>query len=244
MRDKDRNRLTRFIAATGMTNIADGVAVVVWAWVASLITRDPFLIALMPFALRLPWFLFALPAGIITDRVNRRRLILIADVARALVFASVAMLLTFAPQSLEGSDWLYAVLLGAAFLIGVAEVFRDNAAQTILPSIISQDRLEQANARLWSVELVGNAMLGPALGAFLIATVIWLPFAANAVAFLVAVALVSTIQGREADRVYRARDWRAELREGWIFLMDAPLLKLLAVITGVWNLMHQMVVIA
>lgn len=227
-----------------MTNLADGVAVVVWAWVASIITRDPFLIALMPFALRLPWFLLALPAGIITDRVNRRRLILNADVARALVFAGVAVILTFAPQSLEGSDWLYAILLCAAFLIGVAEVFRDNAAQTILPSIIAPDELEKANARLWSVELVGNAMLGPALGAFLIATVIWLPFAANAVAFLVAVALISTIQTRETERTQRARDWRAELREGWIFLMDAPLLKLLAVITGVWNLMHQMVVIA
>lgn len=63
--------LQRFIAASGLTNLADGVAVVAWAWAASLLTRDALLIALVPVALRLPWFLFALPAGIVTDRVDR-----------------------------------------------------------------------------------------------------------------------------------------------------------------------------
>ena len=62
-----------FVAASGLTNLADGIAVVAWAWMATLLTRDPFLIALMPVALRLPWFIFAIPAGIITDRVDRRK---------------------------------------------------------------------------------------------------------------------------------------------------------------------------
>ena len=65
--------LGRFIAASGLANLADGIAVVVWAWVATLLTREPVLIALMPIALRLPWMLFALPAGIVTDRTDRRR---------------------------------------------------------------------------------------------------------------------------------------------------------------------------
>ncbi|MBU2244240.1 MAG: MFS transporter, partial [Alphaproteobacteria bacterium] len=68
--------LHRFILASGLTNLADGIATVAWAWLASLLTRDPVWIALVPVALRLPWALCAIPAGIITDRADRRVLIL------------------------------------------------------------------------------------------------------------------------------------------------------------------------
>ena len=90
---------------------------------------------------------------------------------------------------------LFAALLGCALLVGSAEVFRDNAAQTMLPAIVPHEHLERANGRLWSVELVGNALLGPALGAFLIASVIWLPFAINALAFAVAALLMFRLCG-------------------------------------------------
>ncbi|MGL4321430.1 MAG: MFS transporter [Paracoccaceae bacterium] len=80
----------RFVAASGLTNLADGVAVVAWAWLASLLTRDALLVALVPVALRVPWFLFALPAGIVTDRVDRRRLIMAMDALRAGAFVLAA----------------------------------------------------------------------------------------------------------------------------------------------------------
>ncbi|MEL6449815.1 MAG: MFS transporter [Pseudomonadota bacterium] len=242
--------LARFITASGMTNLADGIALVVWAWLASLLSRDPLLIALMPVALRLPWFLFALPAGIVTDRVDRRRLILRMDVLRAVVFAvaagavALSLPLRAAPESGTAMPVLFSVLLACAFVVGTAEVFRDNAAQTMLPALVPHAGLERANGRLWSVELVGNALLGPALGAFLIASVIWLPFAVNAAAFVVAILLLRGVRGQFAPvRATRAH-WRVELGQGIAFLRGAPLLRLLAVITGVWNLLHQMVVIA
>jgi hypothetical protein len=53
--------MSAFVAASGLTNLSDGVATVAWAWLASLLPRDPLLIALVPEALRLPWFLAALP---------------------------------------------------------------------------------------------------------------------------------------------------------------------------------------
>lgn len=242
--------LTRFIVASGMTNLADGIAVVVWAWVATLLTRDPVLVSLMPVALRLPWFVFALPAGVVTDRVDRRRLILAMDALRALAFGAAALAvwraLPLAPPLEDGTAMpgVFAALLGCALLVGTAEVFRDNAAQTILPAIVPPEGLERANGRLWSVELVGNALLGPALGAFLITMVLWLPFALNAAAFAVAIVLVAGVRGHFTPERREARDWRAELGEGWAFLRDAPLLRLLAVVTGVWNLLHQMVAIA
>ena len=242
--------LWRFIAASGVTNLADGVATVAWVWLATLLTRDALLVALVPVALRLPWFLFAWPAGIVTDRMDRRRLILWMDGLRALAFGGAALAVWAAlPLAVPGArgladPGLFTLIVGAAFLVGVAEVFRDNAAQTMLPALVPHDRLEQANGRLWSVEMVGNALLGPALGAFLIADAAPLPLAVNALAFAVAAVLVARVPGRFRPARDTAPDWRRELAEGFRFLQAAPLLRLLAWLTGFWNLLFQMVMIA
>lgn len=241
---------SRFVAASGLTNLADGVATVAWAWLASLLTRDPLLVAVVPVALRLPWFLFAIPAGLVADRVDRRRLILGMDALRALAFliaaAALWAALPLAPAPARGvSDaGLFALILGAALLVGIAEVFRDNAAQTMLPALVPHDRLEHANGRLWSVELAGNALIGPALGALLIALALPLPFLANAAAYALAIVLVARLAGRFRPEPTGPRDWRRELREGLAFLAGAPLLRSLAWITGLWNLLFQMVMIA
>jgi MFS family permease len=245
-----KSQLPRFILASGVTNLADGIAVVVWAWIATLLTRDPFLVALMPVALRLPWFLFALPAGIVTDRVDRRRLILAMDVLRAMAFAVAALAVLFALPLAEpvangtAMPGLFIALMGCALAVGTAEVFRDNAAQTLLPAFVPYDQLEKANGRLWSVELVGNALLGPAVGAFLIAASVWLPFAANSVAYTLAAFLILGMKGAFTPEQRKARNWQVELGEGLTYLRNAPLLRLLAVVTGLWNLFDQMVVIA
>ncbi|MEP4978699.1 MFS transporter [Ascidiaceihabitans sp.] len=241
---------SRFVAAAGLTNLADGVATVVWAWMATLLTRDAFLIALMPVALRLPWFVFALPAGVITDRVDRHRLIVAMDVLRAFGFAAatvavvLAMPLADAPQTGLAQPGLFYMLLLSAVLVGSAEVFRDNAAQTMLPSLVPHERLEAANGRLWSVELVGNSLIGPALGAFLIATIIPMPFALNAVAYVAALWLVWPIKGAFKPEMQSAPNWRSELKEGFDFLRRSPLLRSMAWITGAWNLLFQMSAIA
>ncbi len=240
----------RFVAASGLTNLADGVATVAWGWVASLLTRDPLLISFVPIALRLPWFLFALPAGIVTDRMDRRHLILRMDAVRAVAFAAAAtalwraLPLAPAPDRGVSSPFLFGVVMAAAFIVGIAEVFRDNAAQTMLPAIVSHSDLERANGRLWSVEMVGNALLGPALGAFLIAAAVPLPFGANALAYALAILLVASVAGRFQPETTSERNWKRELSEGWRFLRAAPLLRMLAVITGLWNLLFQMTTVA
>jgi hypothetical protein len=241
--------LQRFIAASGMTNLADGIAVVAWGWVASLLTRDALLVALVPVALRTPWALLALPAGLVTDRVDRRRLILAMDAVRAAAFLAAALSLwaalpiAAAPGEGVSSPALYVALLLSALVVGGAEVFRDNAAQTMLPALVPSAQLERANGQLWSAELLTNALIGPALGAFLIG--LWLPlaFGLNALAYGMAMLLVAGLAGQfravRADR----RGWRAELGEGFSFLRGVPLLKTLAWTTGFWNLFHQMIVI-
>ncbi len=242
--------LSRFIAASGLTNFADGVAMVAWAWMASLLTRDPLLISLVAVALHLPWFVCAIPAGIIIDRSSRRKMILRMDVVRGVACLFVAtsvwtaMPLGEAPETGISNVTLYVSLILAALCVGTAEVFRDNAAQTILPSLVDKAQLERANGRLWSVELVGNALLGPALGAMLLSIFLPLPFALNAVAYLVAVLIVMRLAGEFRPQQRETRNWREELSEAFRFLIANPLLRLLALVTGVWNLLFQMSLIA
>ncbi len=66
--------------ASVISNLGDGIAVIAYPWLASAVTRDPLLIALIAVAQRLPWLLFTLPAGVITDRVDRRKLMISMDV--------------------------------------------------------------------------------------------------------------------------------------------------------------------
>lgn len=240
-----------FVASSGLANLADGIATLAWAWLASLLTRDPLLIALVPVALRSPWVVFAIPAGIVTDRTDRRTLILTMDSLRLLAFGTVGLAIWVAlpladpPEHGVAQPALFCAVLIAALLVGAAEVFRDNAAQTMLPSLVSHDALEKANGRLWSVELVGNALLGPALGAFLIAWAVPAPFLTNALAYGLAILLVLRLSGPFRPKATaRTRDWRRELAEGVDFLRNAPLLRTLAAITGIWNLFFQMVLVA
>ncbi len=241
--------IRRLIAASGLTNLGDGFTVLAWAWVASVLTRDALFIALVPVAVRLPWLLGALPAGLMADRYDRRLLVAGADALRVLAFGAVAFLLWHAgplpeapPDGLSRPD-LMAVLLVAATFVGFAEVLRDSAAAALLPSLVNDAQLERANGRLWSVELVGNALLGPALGAFLLAVSFAAPFASAAGLYLAGGLIVLGLAA-PPRRAAQRRHWRAELGEGLDVLRGQPFLRQLVWITAVWNLLAEMALIA
>ncbi len=85
-----RNRNYRLVfSAAAISNLGDGVSALAFPWLATLVTRDPMLIALVAFATRLPWLLFALPAGVLTDRADRRQLMVRADLFRLILTAGV-----------------------------------------------------------------------------------------------------------------------------------------------------------
>lgn len=240
-----RSPLARFIAASGLTNLGDGIALVAWAWLATQLTRDPLLIALVPVALKAPWFVFSLPAGLLIDRMDRRRAILAADLIRVIAYASAAiavwMALPLDPPPLRGTDQpvVFTLIAICAITVGAAEVLRDNAAQTILPALIPEEGLERANGRLWSVEMVMNLFVGTALAGVLIGISLALPFAVNAAAMALAVGLVLCLHGDfRADvsgEPTQDRNWRTELREGIAFLLGQPILRGLALLTGFFN---------
>ena len=94
-------------------------------------------------------------------------------------------------------------MLVATLLLGVAEVFYDNAAQTFMPSIVHPNNLEKANGRLWSIEQVANTFAGPPLGALLLTVAFSFPFWIDAVTFGVSALLVALIPRPAAPGVDR-----------------------------------------
>jgi len=247
-----RRRFLRFGSAVGLANLGDGIAVVAWAWTASLLTRDPLWIALLPAALRVPWVLFSLPSGIMADRADRKRLIVICDAIRACAYAAggllILMSLPLADPSQSGVEnvFLYTTLLCLGFAIGCAEVARDNATQSMLPAIVPPEGLERANGILGSIETVGNEMAGPAVGAFLIALFLPSPFLVIALALLCSALLTTSLTGsfKAAPCEGREKNWRAELMEGFRFVIGHPMLRVLVLVTGFWNFFAEMALIA
>jgi len=236
----------RLFAASTVSNLGDGIGLVAYPWLASAVTRNPVLIALVAVAQRLPWLLFTLPAGVITDRVDRRRIMMTANGARAVLTSLVALAVLWRGGQLPGPDelddvisteWvLYGCVLAATMLLGVGEVLYDNSAQTFMPGIVSNDHLEKANGRLWASETAANQFLGPPLGSLLLAAGFALPFVVDAGSFALSAALIMTIAATPPVATAVARQpWKTELREGVRWLWHHELLRPMAVILGLLN---------
>jgi len=245
-------RYRRLWLASVVSNLGDGVGVIAFPWLASAVTRDPLLIGAVAAAQRLPWLVFALPAGVIIDRVDRRRIMVAADAARAVLVAVIAVAVLMGESALPSAADLasgvevptnlpvYLVLLGSVFMLGLAEVLRDNAAQTFLPAIVAPERLESANGRLWGAEMAANSFVGPMLGGVLLAVGFSVPFFFNAGTFAAAAGLVFLIAGRyrpgaAEPNPIAAASWRADLKEGFRWLWRHDLLRTLAIVLGLLN---------
>ena len=236
--------------ASVISNLGDGIDQIGYPWLASAVTRNPLLIALVAVAQRLPWLVFTLPAGVITDRVDRRRAMITMDVIRGIITALVAVAVLglggHLPQTghlehvVGTKTALYVIVVLASLLLGFAEVLRDNSAQTIIPSIVSAEHLERANGRMWSAEQVANTFAGPPLGSLLIAAAFFLPFAVDSVSFFAAAGLVFLVAGRfrakpVSDVPPERGAWKGELKEGVRWLWQHPLLRPMAIILGCLN---------
>ncbi|MGF1618508.1 MAG: MFS transporter [Acidimicrobiia bacterium] len=255
MKEKLGANYWRLWIASVVTNFGDGVGAVAYPWLASAVTRDPLHIALVGVATRLPWLIFSLPAGVITDRVDRKRLISSMDVLRFLITLGVGVVVLISQSDLSrpgeiaagaattpaNSAFLLAVIYAAALLLGMAEVLRDNSAQTLMPSIVSKSNLERANGRLWGAEVVMNSFAGPPAAGFLIAVAFSLPFFVDAATFAVSAALIFSISGQfRAKQVagIPARErpsFKEELKEGVKWLWSHPLFRPMAIALGIIN---------
>ncbi|MEM9550389.1 MAG: MFS transporter [Pseudomonadota bacterium] len=229
-------------SASAISNLGDGVSALAFPWLATLITRDPVLIGFVAFAGRLPWLLLSIPAGVWTDRMDRRRLMVQADLVRMALTCGVIALIFSVPAFPPDQALTYIAALSAlAFLLGSAEVLRDNAAQTVLPSVVPKAALERANGQIWSIEHIMGSFIGPPLAGVLIALAVPAPFALDAVSFAMAAILVWCMAMSPRLAPARQSAW-IEAREGIAWLRSHRTILQLAIMLGIMNALALMTI--
>lgn len=214
--------------AAGISNIGDGVMGAAFPLLVASLTRDPVLVAGATLAGRLPWFLFALISGALVDRMDRRKVLVIADVLRALGVGVLAWGVS------TGDIGLIPVYL-VAFGLGLAETFFDTAAEAFTPKLVARQDLAAANGRLQGLEWVGNSFAGPPIGAALFAVAASAPFFVDAVSFGVAALMVAWIPGAFRSHRSEVTTLRTDIVSGLRWLWSQRVVRTLALMAGTTN---------
>ena len=163
--------------ATVVSNVGTWMHDVGAGWLMTELAPSPVMVAAVQAATTLPVFLFALLAGAVADIVDRRRLLLIANIFMAVVASALAALVWVGVMTPS-------LLLVFTFLLGTGAAFMAPAWQAIVPSLIPRSELQSAIA-LNSMGINVSRAVGPALAGFLIVAVgLWMPFALNAISFV------------------------------------------------------------
>jgi MFS family permease len=220
-----RNRDFRLLW-TGMTLslLGDGVLLVALAWQAYQLSDRPAAMAAVGVALTVPQVLLVLVAGVVSDRVDRRLLMLGADAARAGVLGLVGLL------AMSGHLELWH-LLAAIAVYGTAAAFFLPAFDALVPQVVDEELLVEANALDQFVRPAALWLLGPALGGVLVASHGAGPaFLLDAVTFVVSATCLTLMRAARSSSDGPAvpgdpvtvRGTVRELREGLQYVARAP----------------------
>ncbi len=210
------------VSSSWVGSVGDGIALSAGPLLIASETRSAFLVAAAAFLQRLPWLLLGLPAGVIADRVDRRLLLVCSEAFRAFVIVVLAVGLF---TGHVGVWWV----LTAMLLLGVADVFSNTTAGTLLPMLVNKDDLGLANSRLQGSLVLCQQLVGPPIGAFLFSLGRAWPFLAQAVIVVAALLLVWQIGARKlGSRGPRDSRIRSDIREGLGWLMGHPPVRTLA----------------
>jgi predicted MFS family arabinose efflux permease len=177
------------LSAFSAQTLGEGVVIAALPLLAARITTDPRLVSAVAVGQELPWLLLALPGGLIADRFDRRRLMIGAQAAQALMLIIIAVLLTsFGPTPI----WTIAML---AFGLGTGDVLFTGANQAVIPAVVPAAALDIANGRSVTAETLGQQFLGPPLGAALFTFLLPLPFYLDASTYVLSLLLIARVRG-------------------------------------------------
>jgi MFS family permease len=214
--------------ASAVSNIGDGVSMVAGPLLVASVTGSPALIAGAAFAQQLPWLLFALVSGAYVDRLDRRRLVVVVNLARAA--ALVALAVTVATGTVT-----VAVIYAVMFLLGTGETLADTAMGAMLPAIVPPEKLPSANARLAATFTIGAQFAAKPLGAWLFVVSAAAPFGLDALSFAVAALFIARIRSVPAPDPQPRVSLRGSIAEGVRWLWRHRLMRTLAVSMGLAN---------
>jgi MFS family permease len=233
------SQFAKLWAAATASALGSGLATIAAPLYVAAHTKSPLIVAATAGVSWLPWLLFALPGGVLVDRVDRRRLMVTIDWARV---AAMGIL----PVALLAGWAGIALLDGVLFVVNTGEVLFRSASQAVVADVVPRPLLERANGWLiGGVTLMEEMIAGP-LGGFLFVVAASVPFFVNTGTYAASAVLVGLVSGTyRAARssaaeggpdAPRRRGVRAELAEGFRWLAGQRLLRTMAVLIGLLNL--------
>ncbi|MGV9350835.1 MFS transporter [Streptomyces spiralis] len=182
-----RGAFGRLWSAAVLSSFGDALRTAALPLLAASLTDDPLLIASVTACGYLPWIVFGLLGGAVADRVDQRRAMWTVDAVRGLLVGGFAVAVALGHASI-------ALLIALAFALTTLQTLFDNAATALLPALVDREALGSANARLMTGQRVAGGLVGGPAVPLLLAAGAFAPFAADAVTFLVAAALVASLR--------------------------------------------------
>ncbi|GAB1694149.1 MFS transporter [Krasilnikovia sp. M28-CT-15] len=221
---------TKLWTASAVSNIGDGVTMAAGPLLVASVTGNPAWIAGAAFAQQLPWLLFALVSGAYVDRLDRRVLVVVVNLARGVALATLAA--TVATHTVT-----VPIICTVVFLLGTGETLADTAMGALLPAVVLPEKLPSANARLYATFNIGQQFVAKPLGAWLFVISAAAPFGFDALTFAVAAVLIAGIRPVPAAPQPGPRtSLRGEIAEGVRWLWRHRLVRTLAVSMGIGNI--------
>lgn len=219
------------LTATFVTNLGDGLRLAALPLLATNLTSSPLLIGGLTAAQFLPWATFAPFGGVIVDRSDRRRLIMITQIWRSVIMAALAVAVVVDVVQI----WQ---LFLVAFMITVGEILVDPSVVATVPTLVSRDDLDRANGRITTVEIVTNEFAGGPVGALTFGLAPWLPFALDAISYFGSIAPFSRLPStrRSPDRGRTRPSVWVEMGGGLRWIREHPFLRPLTIAIAVFHL--------
>ena len=220
-------------SANSFSNLGDGLYQVTLPLLAAQLTRSPSLIAALGVMSSLPWLIFALQAGSIVDRSDRRKIMLWVNGGRLVILLFLTWAVITGYASLP-------MLYVAAPLLGIGETLVDTALTSIVPSVVSKERLTWANARLTAAQTVTNTFIGPPLAGYLAGLGFAVATGSSTLMYLMAGLALILMRGSfrvtsQTDGKLKQQSW-AHVTEGLRFLWKDHLIRDLTLFTASMNL--------
>ena len=253
MKKESNKNFNLLLTASTFSNLADGIAGFAYPWLFSLLTRDPLLISIVSVLVNLPRLIFVLYAGVIADKFNRQKILIYTRLGQVFLTAifiiliyinldNIPKVVQFDEPQFDSKFLIISAAYLLAFMFGLLEVTRDNAAQAFLPQIVSKDNLPKANGRLFGIEIVTNSFLGTPVGGFLIGFSLITPFIFDTLLMLVSVFFITGIKGKfeRPEDINKDQNTSEMIKEGVEWLKNNTLLKRLAIYTGIANFFGSM----
>ena len=194
-----------------MTDVGQG-------WLMSSLTPSPLIVSLILTAESLPFFVFGLPAGALADIADRRRLLIVSQLAMAITVGALAIL-TLADVV---TPWMLLVL---ALVLGISTAFNDPAWQAVIPELLPKEELS-AGITLSGIGVNVARTLGPALGGFIVAAVgPAVVFVLDALSFLGVIAVLLAWRRKSIQSTLPPEQVLPAIRAGLRFARHSPPLR-------------------